>query len=250
MDTLKPLIAITGTRRLLDMKLPGPQLLTVSLTDDYAHGVEHAGGLPLVIPFLEDAATVHAIAERVDGLLLSGGEDVDPALYNDQPRLGLGNVMPHRDWLELELIRAMRAQNKPILGICRGMQVLNAALGGTLYQDLPREWRGKIQHSQQAPRAHASHTVRVEPGSRMASLLGATEVRTNSFHHQAVKVLADGLVPVAWDEEGLIEGAEMPGDDEFVVAIQCHPENLWRTQPEFVGLFRGLVEASTKRVLA
>lgn len=250
---MTPLIAITGSRYRRDTKLPGIPLQAVSLSDDYAQGIEHAGGLPLVIPFLESKSALEAMATRVDGVLLSGGEDIDPLLYGDEPQMGLGEITPERDELEIELVRLMRQQRKPVLGICRGMQLMNVAFGGTLYQDLPREWKGKIQHAQRRARNHVSHSVTVAPESRMSSLLFTDpsellEIRVNSFHHQAVKQIAPGFVPTAWDGEGLIEAMEA-GTDEFLLAVQWHPENLWRSYPIFLRLFQGLVEAATQQVL-
>ncbi len=241
---MQPLVGITGWRHLFQSKLPGQALQGVTLSDDYALGVEQAGGIPLVIPYLENGNTIQVLADKLDGLLLSGGNDVDPMLYGQEPKLGLQNVTPERDQLEIDLLRLMRSKNKPILGICRGIQVINTAFGGTLYQDLPREWRGVIQHLQHGPRNHMSHTIHIQPDSRLYKLLGEQDLmRTNSFHHQAIHQLAKGFVAVAWDDEGLIEGMESEGG-AFLVAVQWHPENLWRVQPKFLGLFRGLVEAA------
>ena len=242
---MKPLIGITGNRHTFSSRLPGPALIGLNVSDDYAHGVEAAGGLPVVIPYLQDEATVRSLAERLDGLLLAGGEDVSPLLYGEQPHLGLGEVIPERDELELRLVKAVMNLDKPVLGICRGIQLLNVALGGNLYQDLPREWAGDISHSQRARRNHLSHRVRLEAGSRLHALLGeGTELLCNSYHHQAVKDLAPGLTPVAWDDDGLVEAFELQGDS-FVVGVQWHPENLWRTYPVYLGLFQGLVNAAT-----
>lgn len=243
---MKPLIGISGNRYVHPSKLPGPLLQGVTLGDDYAHGVEQAGGVPLVIPFLENPATIETLADKLDGLILSGGVDIDPNLFDEEPRIGLGEITPERDVLEIALLQALHARKKPVLGICRGMQLINAAFGGTLYQDLPREWSGSTQHSQRAPRSHLSHRVHIEQGSRLFDLLDCqTQLRANSFHHQAVKVVAPGFVPVAWDEEGLVEAIEHPGD-VFILAVQWHPENLWRQTPVYRGLFQGLVDAASE----
>jgi putative glutamine amidotransferase len=242
---VQPLIGITGMRHVIQVKSAGPVLLGVASADDYALGIESAGGVPLVIPYIEQKSSVAALAKKLDGLLLSGGEDMDPILFDENPRSGLGQVVPERDELELALIHEMLGQRKPILGICRGMQVLNVALGGTLYQDLDRQWRGLIAHQQKARRDHLSHGIRIESKSQLYDLLGRQKyLRTNSFHHQAVRKLAKSLRPVAWDEEGLIEGVEHVSAS-FILAVQWHPENLWRTHSVFHGLFKGLVEASS-----
>lgn len=244
---MKPLIGITGNRYTFASKVAGPSLMGMSGSDDYPHGVEAAGGIPLLIPFLEHPENVGYLADKLDGLLLAGGEDVSPQVFGEQPHTGLGEVVPERDELEVQLIHTMLERGKPILGICRGIQVLNAALGGTLYQDLLRQWEGSIQHSQRARRNHLSHTIRVSEASRLFHLLGEQKVlKSNSFHHQAVKDVAPGFVPVAWDDEGLIEAIERPGE-LFVVGVQWHPENLWRTYPVYLGLFQGLVDAAQNR---
>jgi putative glutamine amidotransferase len=244
---VRPLIGITGHRHSFPLQTTGPALLGVALSDDYAHGVEAAGGLPVVIPYLQQTADIDALTERLDGLLLAGGEDMDPAWYGEAPHVGLGTVIPERDSLEARLFERMMAQGKPILGICRGIQVINALLGGTLYQDLPREWPGRIQHSQKARRNHETHALRLDPASRLYRLLGEpVSIRCNSFHHQAVRRLGQGLRAVAWDEEGLIEAVEHE-TYPFLLAVQWHPENLWRDHPAHLGVFRGLVEAAARR---
>lgn len=244
---MKPLIGITGTRFTMTNDLPGPRLLGVSLSDDYAHGVEAAGGIPMVIPFLEQPKSIADLASRLDGLLLAGGEDVDPLLYGEQPQTGLGAIVPERDWLEIELIRAMTQQEKPIFAVCRGLQILNTAFGGTLYQDLSQQWKGTGAHAQRARRSHLSHHIRIKENSKLYELLGKNEsLFCNSFHHQAIKKLGNGLVATAWDDEGLIEAFEHP-DYDFLIAVQWHPENLWRTTPVYFGLFQGFVEVSKRR---
>ncbi|WDL99493.1 gamma-glutamyl-gamma-aminobutyrate hydrolase family protein [Alicyclobacillus sp. ALC3] len=257
---------MTCYRHNLNLSTPGPDLLGAQLSDDYSQGVEAAGGVPLLIPYLATKDAVRAVAERIDGLLLTGGNDVDPATYGSEPEVGLGVVYPQRDRLEIRLLREVMRMGKPVFGICRGLQLMNAAFGGTLVQDLGRTKQSKIQHSQKAPRHHMSHTVHIDPDSRIYTLLGQKrKLRTNSYHHQAVQQLAPSLRAVAWDDDGLIEAVEfqvelqVAGDrrkragtlelgsnagQPFVVAVQWHPENLWRTAPEFLGLFRGLVEAA------
>ncbi|WP_067930074.1 gamma-glutamyl-gamma-aminobutyrate hydrolase family protein [Alicyclobacillus kakegawensis] len=241
----RPLIGITGSRHQIAVRVGAPLPALVS-ADDYACAVEAAGGLPLVVPYVRDGDTVLRLAQRMDGLLLAGGEDPDPALYGEAPQRGLGAVVPERDLLELRLLAAMVGAGKPVLGICRGVQVLVVAFGGTLYQDLGRHWPGRTQHMQHAPRAHRSHKILIDPYSRLYRLLGRrASVWTNSFHHQAVKDVGLGLRAVAWDEEGLIEAVEHPGAP-FLLGVQWHPENLWREQPEFFALFQGLVEAAQR----
>ncbi len=242
---MRPLIGITGTRHVIATNSSSPVLLGVVSGDDYAQGVETAGGIPVVVPYVETPETACVLADKLDGLLLGGGEDVDPSLWGEQPHHGLGQIVPERDALEFTLIRRMMERRKPILGICRGMQILNVALGGTLYQDLPRDWRGTIQHQQRARRNHLSHGLCVDPHSKLYQLVGRrSEFLCNSFHHQAVKDLGTGFLASAWDGEGLVEAMEH-SQHPFLVAVQWHPENLWRTYPEHHGLFQGLVAAAS-----
>lgn len=244
---MKPVIGLTGTRHTRTTSLPGLPLQGVALADDYTQAVETTGGIPLVIPYPKDEASLASLVSHLDGLLLSGGEDIDPTTFGEEPHYGLGTVVAERDRLEITLVQMMRAQGKPILGICRGAQILNAALGGTLYQDVVREFKGRIQHSQKAARNHLSHRVKLEAGSKLAHCFqGETMIKVNSFHHQAVRNIAPSMKAVAWDAEGLVEGIETV-DDEFVVAVQWHPENLWRDDERVLGLFRGLVDSAKGR---
>lgn len=243
-DSSFPLIGITGMRHMIPSKVSAQNLLGVASPDDYAQGVEAAGGLPLVIPYLADDTTVMALAKRLDGLVLAGGEDVDPLLFHEEPQRGLGTVVPERDRLEVQLAHYMVQQNKPIFGICRGMQVMAAAFGGTLYQDLLREWGGSIAHRQRAARNHLSHHVTVRKGSQLhACMEGEERILCNSFHHQAVRQVPPGWDATAWDDDGLVEAMERPGSP-LLLAVQWHPENLWRYDEHFLNLFRALVEAA------
>lgn len=241
---VKPVIGLTGTRHVRKMSLPGMPLAGVALSDDYSQGIEAAGGLPVVIPYVANEVTLGDLATRLDGLVLTGGEDVDPSMFGEEPRHGQGTVVVERDKMEIALVQMMRAQGKPILGICRGIQIVNVALGGTLYQDLLRQWKGQIQHAQLAARNHLSHRVKIAPDSKLSSCFGGeTTIRVNSFHHQAVKNIAPSLQAVAWDAEGLVEAVESL-NEPFVLAVQWHPENLWHDNPVVVNLFKSVVDAA------
>jgi len=231
-------------RHVISSKVSSHSLLAVASADDYARGVEAAGGLPVVLPYAANDTTVLAWAERLDGLLLAGGEDVNPLLYGEQPKLGLAIVVPERDDIELQLVHAMVQSKKPVFGICRGIQVLAAAFGGSLYQELSREWRGKIAHRQKAPRDHLSHRISVKPDTRLSSCLGGCrEIFCNSFHHQAVRDVPADWEATAWDDDGLVEAMEHAAYP-FLVGVQWHPENLWSTHSEFLGLFTAFVDAA------
>ena len=210
----------------------------------YLRAIEAAGGLPVVIPPLDlDAAD--PLLDRLGGLCLSGGPDLDPASYHARSHPDLGPVEPELDLFELELARRADARGLPILAICRGQQALNVARGGTLHQHLPDRPGTTIDHRQRAPAHKSTHSVDVMGASRLARLLGRRRAGVNSFHHQAVDRLGTGLRAVAWSSDGVIEGVEAPGRD-FVVGVQWHAETLVHRRDN-AALFSGLVEAAAER---
>jgi putative glutamine amidotransferase len=214
-----------------------------ALREDYVRSVEQAGGLALVLPPGRPETAVELL-DRLDGVLLSGGGDVDPALYGHAPHPRLGRVERRRDEFELALVREALRRDRPLLAICRGHQVLNVATGGTLIQDIPSETTGGVEHDPRRERGERVHRVEVVEGSRLHALLGQVNVAVNSFHHQSIDGVGDGLVVSARSEgDGLIEGVEHPGR-RFVVGVQWHPESFWREQDGFRSLFAALVEAS------
>jgi putative glutamine amidotransferase len=216
----------------------------------YVHVLVGCGGVPWLIPLVRgDEETLRAIYDRLDGVLLAGGVDVDPAEYGEAEQRPLCNRSdPERDWTELTLVRWALADHKPVLGVCRGMQTINVAAGGTLYQDIELQHPGAIKHdyfsvSRNYPRDLVVHEVRVRPGSRLAAVLGKETVAVNSLHHQGVRRLAPGLVPTAHAPDGVIEGVE--GDNgRFLVGVQWHPEELTEKDPAMRRLFTSFVEAA------
>lgn len=212
----------------------------------YAAAVEAAGGIPVVLPVLAPGKAAEVLA-HLQGLLLSGGVDLDPSHYGEDPLPGLGRVTPERDAFELALARQALAAGVPVLGICRGVQVLNVAAGGSLFQDLGSQLKKVLKHRQEAPRWHESHAVRLDPSSRMAAILGVTEARVNSFHHQAVRVVAPGLRAAAWAPDGVIEAVES-ADGRFALGVQWHPEEMWNRYPLHLKPFSALVEAARARL--
>lgn len=217
---------------------------------DYLHAISKAGGLPSIVaagfenPFDDAAQLAGEILDNCDGLLLSGGTDVDPKIFGETPHTALGRVDPPRDPFEITLTQEALRRDMPILGICRGLQVLNVALGGTLVQDIPSDVNNARVHETGEDRLVIGHDVVIEPNSRLAGLLSTTRVGVNSFHHQAAKQLGQGLLVTATSpDDGIIEGIERP-DRAFVVAVQWHPENFWKVSDVFDGLFTGFVEAS------
>jgi len=204
--------------------------------------VVRVGAMPVVLPFPEDAGLcaeyANAAVALFDALILSGGQDVDPSLYGEEPVRAMGVVIYQRDVYEIALVRAAVAARKPVFGICRGMQVVNVALGGTLYQDLPTQNPASyVKHRQEAPEGYHSHSVDITPGTRLASILGASH-RVNSMHHQAVRDLAPGLKASAFAKDGVIEAVESA--EHNILAVQWHPETMWRKFPQQLGLFLDL----------
>ncbi len=212
----------------------------------YVHSVEQAGGAPVILAPSGGIPSGEWVA-RLDGLVLTGGVDVDPACFGEEPLPALGRVDPDRDAFELALVRAALAADLPVLALCRGIQVLNVAAGGSLFQDIPSQVKGALQHSQKAPRWYPAHGVSIAPGSKVAAMLGATQLRVNSFHHQSVKEVARGFVVTAEAEDGIVEAIESTVHT-FVVGVQWHPEAMWARDPAFLGLFRGLVEVAKVRL--
>jgi putative glutamine amidotransferase len=212
----------------------------------YVKRVVQAGGLPLVLsPALGPDRAAEALA-GMDGLLLSGGADIAPERYGTAPSPQLGTVEPERDAFELALFAAAQARGLPVLAICRGLQLVNVAAGGTLWQDLPSERPGTVNHQQAEPRSVRTHDVRVERGSRTERFLGVDALQTNSMHHQAIRDLGEGLVATGWAADGIIEAVESNGDGHWLVGVQWHPEDLGDGGPDD-GLFRAFVTAAAGR---
>jgi putative glutamine amidotransferase len=210
----------------------------------YVEMVAQAGGLPVLLPPTDHVADV---LPRLDGLILSGGSDVEPSRYGAAPDPAAGPFFPARDAAELGLCRRALAQGLPVLGICRGLQVINVALGGTLYQHLP-DVVGNDSHSPQETR-YGTHKVSVAAGSQLAAILGRSEAAVPTHHHQAVDRLGTGLVATAWADDGVIEAAELAHGEsgtspagQFMVAVQWHPE-----VGDDPSLFKALVAAAVER---
>ena len=198
----------------------------------YTEAARAAGLRPYILPVLA-AADAAAMLDGMAGLILTGGEDVDPVRYGSTSHPALGEVHPERDAFEIALVRAARARRLPTLAICRGVQVANVALGGTLVQDLPSERPSAIAHDGSWGRSDRVHDVRVTAGSRLAAALGATAAIANSLHHQAIARVADGLVAVAHAPDGVVEGVEWSADDWWMAGVQWHPEELTSTAEEW-----------------
>ncbi|GHO93739.1 gamma-glutamyl-gamma-aminobutyrate hydrolase [Reticulibacter mediterranei] len=215
----------------------------------YVHAVERAGGVPILIPILDDLNGLNTLLPRLDGLLISGGIDVDPRNYQEEPHPRLGRTNPKLDDMEIELVRWALQENIPLLGICRGMQILNVALGGSLYQDLEELYPDSLKHPNwELPRNHIAHTIAVEPGSRMAEILGESQIPTNSLHHQGVKKVGEGVTVSGRAEDGVVELIEVNGP-HFMLAAQCHPEELHSEHPAWARLFKAFIQACEESAL-
>lgn len=228
----RPLIGITVNRdyRRERFWLPTP----------YCLRVERAGGLPLLLPPLQPSSA-GLLLDSLGGLLLGGGGDIAPIHCGESPGPGLGEVDPERDAWELVLFRGALGRGLPVLGICRGLQLINVALGGNLIRDLAGP--GFLQHRQGAPRHHPTHTVEILPRTRLASFLGEGHVAVNSFHHQAPARVAPGLRTAALAPDGIIEALEDP-DRRFLLGVQWHPESL--DHPATESLFRAFTGAARR----
>jgi putative glutamine amidotransferase len=212
---------------------------------DYVRSVENAGGVPLLIPYITNSDSLDRIIEGLDGLLLSGGSDVDPGMYGEEPLPELGEVVPERDRTELLLLRRFMKTGKPVLGICRGCQLLNVAAGGTLYQDIARQCETAGQHAQKASRSHLSHHVKVEPASALYRIAGTDTFKVNSFHHQAVKRIAPDFTVTARAPDGTVEAIE-GRNHPFLIGVQWHPEDTAAFDEPSARLFAAFVEACSR----
>lgn len=240
---MPPIIGICG-RSALDEPWCPP---LVGARKGYIDAVIAAGGIPLVLPPVDDLRVLRGMFDALDGLVLTGGVDVAPEIYGEQPHPMLGAVQAERDAAEIPLTRWAVAEGMPVFGICRGIQVLNVALGGTLYQDLPSQWTNDIDHEASIKNEcwdQFDHGLTLEHDSRLAGLLQTSALQVNSLHHQAVKDVGTGLRVVGQAPDGVIEAVEST-NGHFVVAVQCHPEGLWQeADVRWRSVFRALVEAA------
>lgn len=221
----------------------------LELREAYTRSVERAGAVPVLLPPLP-ASDAAPLLERLDGLLLSGGVDVDPELYGEAPGPELRRVDRRRDEFELPLTRKALERDLPILAICRGHQVLNVATGGTLHQHIPSVVAGGERHDRAEPRWQRVPAVDVRAGTRLSSLLGEGMVSVNSIHHQAVARVGTSMVVSArCPEDDVVEGIEMPGP-RFVLGVQWHPESFWQTGDSFQCLFDAHAEACRQGAFA
>jgi putative glutamine amidotransferase len=215
-----------------------------------AVAIEQAGGLPVLIPSNLTVESLREIYERLDGVLLPGGGDISPDRYNEEAQTKLYDVSENRDKTEISLMQWSVEDDVPIFGICRGIQVMNVAMQGSLVQDIPSSIETDLRHSIKVPdepRSKILHDVHIVSDSRLASIIGQTQIRVNSIHHQSIKALAPALQATARADDGIIEGVEIP-DKTFVLGVQWHPEDMVDDDARMVNLFKSFVEAAQRKL--
>ncbi|HLR14527.1 MAG TPA: gamma-glutamyl-gamma-aminobutyrate hydrolase family protein [Bacillota bacterium] len=234
---MKPLIGISATE----------EKNGESIGKDSIKAVVQSGGIPIVLTNFALEEDVKAIAAKLDGLLLTGGHDIDPTLYGEEPLPKLGTVTPARDRFELAIAKEMLALDKPIIGVCRGSQILAVATGGTMYQDIYSQIEGDLlQHVQKAPSEHGSHFIEIEEGSLLHALTKQTKLKVNSRHHQAAKDVVAPLHVSAKASDGIIEAVESK-EHAFVFGAQWHPENMAVDgDKDSIAIFDGFIAACKK----
>lgn len=236
---MRPLIGVTTWR-----SPRPPNRFQYAVSSEYVAAVEEVGGIAVTLPAQPKA--VPELIAVLDALILTGGGDVDPVYYGQSLHPATRSIDPDRDRFELDLTRMAVEHGLPLLGICRGIQVLNVALGGTLIQDVPDQVRAALVHQTPEDAPIATHHVRLQPNSRLAALIQCTDLLANSAHHQAIQSLAPVLRAVGWSQDGVVEAVEST-DQAFVIGVQWHPELLFRDAAGHRRLFAGLVEACANR---
>jgi putative glutamine amidotransferase len=237
-----PLIGVTCMT--IETESYSPRL---GMSRSYVNALLRAGAAPVLIPHMADKAALRSAYERLDGLLLPGGGDVDPAHYGELRHVKCNEPSSERDDTELALARWAMEGDMPVLAICRGIQVLNVALGGSLFQDIQAQIPGAERHDwyPNHPRDRLSHTVVIAPDTRLARIAGTTSLPVNSLHHQSVKDVAPGLVETGRSPEGIVEAVEAP-DHPFAIGVQWHPEELVGSDARAQRLFDAFVDASKR----
>lgn len=215
------------------------------LSENYINAVLNAGGIPVILPVLAPGYQITPMLDMCNGLLLPGGGDIDPLLFGEEPLPANGEICPQRDSFEIEITKQALAKGVPILGICRGAQVLNVAAGGTVCQDIKGIIANPLKHSQEAPRWYPTHTVVPVAGTLFESIVGSEPIRVNSYHHQMVGHLGSDLIVSAFSLDNVVEAIEYRDNKKFVLGVQYHPEGMWKTDQKANALFKRFIDAAT-----
>lgn len=216
----------------------------MGLPSDYIESVISAGGVPFILPVTTNTGLIEKLIDNIDGLLIPGGVDLNPLLYDEEPIIKQGEISDEIDKLDMAAVKIADGKGKPILGICRGIQIINAAFGGTLYQDLSEAQGYYIKHQQQAKRNLATHTVNIKKDTVLYEIFGS-KAATNSFHHQAVKDTASGFTASAISCDGIIEAIEKTKPN-FILGVQWHPEGMAKDNSKMLELFKRFMEEVKK----
>ena len=229
---MKPLIGVMGI-------IDDDKTLTLGFT--YVDCIEKSGGVPVVFPYVSNDETMDEFVRLCDGFCFSGGKDVEPNRYGERVKDGCGIIHKHRDELEFKVFKKALSAQKPILGICRGAQVVNVALGGSLYQDIPTECPSRIAHRQTQAKTEPSHAINVVENTPLHALTGKLRIDGNSFHHQAIQNLGNGLAVMATADDGIIE-AIYSLRERYIRAYQWHPERLYAFGEDNKKIFDDFIE--------
>ena len=230
---MKPIIALTA-----EIDENG----ATKINHQYIKAIESVGGIPMVLPYTEDGNTIRDYTEAADGFLFTGGVDIAPERYGEEKLDVCGEIQYKRDGFELSLLSEVLKCGKPVLAVCRGAQLVNVGLGGTLYQDIPTEMPSEILHNQTEGRFAPSHTVRITDNTPLRTLMGTDAILGNSFHHQAIKTLGKGLEVMATADDGIIEAVRLRGY-KYLRAYQWHPERLFETDAHNKRIFEDFIVA-------
>jgi putative glutamine amidotransferase len=239
----KPIIGLTSAYVKHNEFMEG-----VYIHHDYHKSIAANGGIPIILPYINTEIALETLT-LCDGIILSGGEDVDPKFYVQDPHPNLGATIPERDLIEIAIAKYAIDNNIPLLAICRGVQILNVALGGTLIQDIPSQVGEPIQHVQKIARSRDSHWVNISDDSKLINILGSDRVRVNSLHHQSIDKIGSDLRVVAQSSDGVVEAVEYIHSSRFTIGVQWHPESMASTNKMMNQLFQEFIKCSSKVIV-
>lgn len=239
-----PVIGISGSL-IIDEGGMFPGYERAYVNNDYIQSVAMSKAIPYILPIINDDELIREQVSNIDGLILSGGHDINPLLWSEEPHQKLGSILPKRDSYDTKLLKIAIEMKKPILGICRGEHLINVAEGGSLYQDLSLMEGTYIKHNQQHLSNIPTHTVDIKEGTKLFEILGEKTLLVNSFHHLGVKKVAPGYIVSATAKDGVVEAIEKEGED-FVIGLQWHPEMMTKENPMMQKIFKALVKEASK----